>query len=1149
MENLLPTAATLLAAVSPRAAEQTVESTDIPLWSLIMVVVGGTVLLVTALALPLVCARRRRRQRERRAGFRKRAIVIDGREVSVYGGKNDGSSGGGGSWGSRSGGGKLRKKNWEAAKRRDASGTTTTASERDGDGEESGNEFGASGISLFSSPRSRSVPSMPPVLPQLFAGGRRFSASVFSLVNGIGKPQSQRESTHSGQQSSHRRATSNAWVDEDALHGPVMNVSPSRRAGRNSSDVVKTPSSSSRRGKRARVGSWRHSFRENWPLKSLSPTIPRLAHFGSPKLAAAEDDEEKDQEDAHRPEHKVAIVAHEDVPMFRYQTHLGSRTVPSLAAPERGAEDQSSPLGYSPPRQLPKPPRQALLAASAEVAGSAHERSSSWHGARGTRSVVVPRDRGMSYHASYYAYEDGGGTPTGGSSRGAALRGSPMSRGRRATSTDSKLTQVLEGTQRRLQEGAVTGTNGGWGQGRMSASPSKRSLGPSAMTRDRPGPLSIVTGVGNESSATLVGTVSTMTPSPQKLGVINGGNNNNNRKSRHIRQTSKDSITSEPDSLLAPQHSPGLDHYHGLTSPTKGGLTSQPKQQRKQHQQPPRLMRSNSLPDSLTSSVDDSVDDRSLSDIHERISEELAAAEETRFPSTQGSGIPSTNKIGGFSRTTNQDNYPLDDPFISLRNSPARSARESDGDGHLYPVRGRGGVHAFDDSPRLLSGPTNRSEITLHSLRSESPLSTISGNSRPHSPDLVTRRCSVNDRISPIAVTARIQPWSTPQQSQSSSQAQGQRGSAKVTPKSASASTAPPTSAVSSSSNLHRRQLSTVHDGDEDDDKGVTVPKIALTTPSDKSGTSPLAKRVTQLIRARASSPTLGRSREHTPDIAPPSHALPQNSPRLPKPGVHLDPPAAEDNRLSFASGSTTTTHRRAAGEVRKISEDTTASASSSRYSEADRDRTDATNDFSTLMVAGDKGAGPTAMQPSQTIRLVPREETCLLPVSSTVSQLRRMNSQVAYSYYSDGTSANNSPVLPTLREEETGRFVSPPRKREAARNYLALGSTPDRTLAGGGGSTGPGAGPVGGERRYRDDFSDKENERTGDGLDSKLPNMEVGEHVTLRKSTGRTSDTPTRKSLRPAERSPDRSNAESPGLYDRDGFWISPERRANRQR
>lgn len=1117
MENLLPAAATLLATVSPRATK-IVQSTDVPLWALVVIVVGGTVILVTALVLPLICLRRWRRRRRRRLGYRKRTIVIDGsREVSVYGGGPGDSSSGGGSWGSRNGG-KLRKKNW-AARMREVS-ATTTASETD----RNGSEGGMSGIS---SVHSHSAINLPPVLPQLFMGGRRFSASVFSLVNGLGKTQSQRESAHSGHPG-HRRKTSNAWVDEDALHGPVMNVSPSKK-GRKNDNKKSNSKSPSRRSKRARLpSSWRLSFRESWPLKSLSPTLPRLSHFGSPKTGVA------DLEDTHQPERKADFVVHEDMSMFHCQTHLGSHTAPNLPAPEGGVESQDSALGYSPPRQLPKPPRQALLAASAEVAGTAHERSNSWHGALGPRQTVVPRDQGP----GYFVYEDGG-TPMGSSSWGPA-RVSPMSRGRRATLTDSKLTEVLEHTQRRLQEGVLTGTNG-WSRSQMSTSPSRRTLEPSAMARERPPPLSIVTAVGNESSATLVGTVSTMTPSPQKRNVNINGNTN---KSRHARHNSKDSITSEPDSLLAEQ-SPVLDHYHGLTSPkspTKAGLTSVPKKQ--QQQQQTRMVRSNSLADSFTSSVDDLADDRSLSDIHERNSEESTSAQETWLTSAPRDNTPmGMDKIGGVPRTNNHHD-PLDDPFVSLRNSPARSPRLGAVDDHVYPFSNRGSMHDFNDAPRLLTSQFNcseislstlRAEITLPTLRSESPLSAISGNSRSHSPDLLARRNS-NDRTSPIAVTARIQAWVTPKHARSQSQPQVQQGSAKGTPITANGPgpTPPPTSAVSSTSNLlHRRQLSTVHDGDEDGENSVMVPDIALTSPSDKDWTSPLTKRVTELIRPRASSPTLGRSREFTPDMPPPSPALPRNTPRFSS--VNSDLPATGDNRLSFASDSTTTNLRRTAGEVRKISDDTTTT--SSWYSGSDRD---ATNDFSTLVVPGTKGTG---MQPSQTIRLVPREETCLLPVSSTVGQLRRMNSQVAYSYYSDGTSVNNSPVLPTLREEDTGRFVSPPRKREATRNYLALGGTAGSEST----SVGRGVGGEGGGR-YANNFNDKENEMIGNGLGLKMPKADVGENITLRKGPGRMLDSPT-KHLRPPDGSPERKSSESLGLYDRDGFWISPERRAKRQR
>lgn len=485
----------------------------------------------------------------------------------------------------------------------------------------------------------------------------------------------------------------------------------------------------------------------------------------------------------------------------------------------------------------------------------------------------------------------------------------------------------------------------------------------------------------------------------------------------------------------------------------------------------------------MTSSVD-SLMDRSLSDIDERNSEEFA--DETRI-TAPGSSIPTDlNKIAGFA-----GNGPMDDPFVSLKNSPAGSMREG---GRVHPASRS--VHAFTDAPRLQGGPFNRSEITLNSLRSDSPLSVISGNSR--SPDLRDRRSS-NDRTSPIGVYKIQTPQSQPSN-----------------PPGVYSVSVPPTSAVNFSSNLHRRQLSTVHDvGDDETKAGLIIPGLALTSPSEKSNASPLPKRTNEL-RTQSSSPTLGRSRERTPDIPPPSAALSRTTPH-PSSVYDLYSNIPADN-VSCASS----THRRAAGEVRKISDDTT----SSQYSDFEKSKLEELNRLSTVM---NEHVLNKRAEAAQTIRLVPPENGHL-PVSLTVAQLRRMNSQIS-SFYSDGSA--NSPVLPTLREEETGKFVSPPRTREAAQNYLALGSSPRS----------PGRAATG----HHDHHNDKENERFS-GLELKMPKIHLDENITLRQTSGRSGNTPMKRYKRAGERSPERRSEDSLGLYDADGFWISPERRASRR-
>lgn len=935
-------------------AAATTAGPSIPLWALIVTVIGGTVILVTAVAFPLIFLQRWRRRRRREGGYRKRAIVIDGREVSVYRGGGDTSTE------TLERTGKLRKRIRVVRDRR----------ERDGSDSEDETRLG-------------SYLSLPPVLPMIKRASSGFLSRASSRQSLLIR-QSDGEMMSGAVQRPgpvQRRRTSNAWVDEDALHGPEMNVSPRKSKKRKSKD-------------RARR-SWRRSIRESWPLKSLSPTLPKIASFssfGSPKLTG-----DVQQQNATRP------MLHDAPSTFRFQHHLA--TIPRLSIPagERDPNPQ-----YSPPRQLPKPPRQALLAANDEAAGRPRSISPA-------NMLYVPRDRRTSHYASY----EGMGERT----MPAPLRLSKGKGTSRSPSSDSTLTYILSTTDKRLAEGGARRSRG--------------SLGPSAMGRERSGTVS----TGVEGDSTLVGSsTASCSPSPRKQPNFK----------MHTRLDSQDSVLSDDSLLALPVADPstGLDigYFHGLSSPNKG---SPPRQQQQQARQ---IILVDSPDSALSLSTCPEVDE--------------TAADET--PTKEA---PKTSK--------DQEN---DDPFVILRAGPDVTAERR------VPAASRAPappIHAFNDAPRLSGGPgqlLGRNEITLSFLRSDSPLSTISGNSR--SPDLRPRR-SMSPQNEP-----KPQKPQTPRSSQQ-----------------AGVYLPAPTSAVSSTSHLHRRSLSTV--ADEEEDEAAFVPGIALTSPSDKDNNSPAAKRLSEL-RSQASSPTLGRNREQTPDMPPPRPALPRDS-------VNGRPPSSyyETWSNNDAASHNSSTYRRAAGEVRK-----TSNTSSSHYTDFEREKLDALSNL-------DVGSN-SQQRRSQTIRLVPSEPR-LLPVSSTIAQLRRMNSTVsAYSNAASGHSegSSTSPVLPTLREEETGRFVTPPRKREASRNYLAVGSV-------------PAAGADAGKEEDGSNSNDKENERDGD---MRIPQVDFGGGV-----KNWSPDTIAKRFLR-VETSPERKSMESLGLYDADGFWISPERRAKRR-
>lgn len=974
--HLLPR---LLHGVRRNTTDQATAEGTIPLWALIVTVIGGTVILVTALASALIFLQRWRRHRRRRDGYRKRVIMIDGREVSVYRGGGDTSSE------TLEKTGKLRKRIRVERDRREGHGGS------DSEDDETG----------LARPMS-----MPPVLPMI----KRASLGLFSLSS------NQRKSIvrQSGDIEvmsvavlrpalGHRRRTSNAWVDEDAIHGPMMNVSP--RKGK------KTKA----KNKKKR-GSWRRSLRDNWPLKSLSPTLPKIASFSpfsSPKPA-----NEPQQQTLVRP------TLHDAPSTFRFQHHLA--TVPRLAIP--GDEQEPGPQ-YSPPRQLPKPPQQALLAANKQTAGSPRSISPA------NRMMYIPRDRGL----SYYIYEDTGERPV-----PAPLRLSKGKMNPRLPSSDSTLTHILTTTERRLAEGGTKRN--------------RTSLGPSAMGRERSGTVS--TGVGGESSITLVGSsTASGSPDPPKPNFIK----------RHNRMDSQDSAISD-DSLLAlpvaePSPGLGLGHFHGLSSPSRGSPPRQPP--------PPRQSRQIDSPESALSLS-------TCPELDETAVEDMLTAE-----------AESPQK-----RTNSRDQDVEDeDPFVILRSGPDVIAER-----RVPLVSHAPGtpVHAFNDAPRLSAGPgmLGRGEITLSFLRSDSPLSSISGNSR--SPDLRPRRS-----LSPQNVVKTQTP----------------RGGQQI-----QVFLPAPTSAVSSTSHLHRRSLSTVPD-DEEDDMSYSIPGISLTSPSDRDKNSPAMKRLVDL-RAQASSPTLGRQRELTPDMPPPRPALPprRDSPTRP-PSTYFEM-LCDNDAASLASS----THRRAAGELR--SKPSKTSSSSSYYSTTEGEQRGDENKLDSFSnVNLDRGSLQQRRR-SQTIRLVPAEPR-LLPVSSTIAQLRRMNSAVstysrAASEQSDGGESLKSPALPTLREEDTGRFVTPPRMREASRNYLSVGSLPTTSVLFGGQGEG--------------DSPNKENEgHDGDDRGAKKKSQGDGRIKTW------TADSPAKRFLR-VETSPERKSSDSLGLYDADGFWISPERRSKRR-
>lgn len=812
-----------------------------------------------------------------------------------------------------------------------------------------------------------------------------------------------------------KKRTSNAWVDEDALHGPKMTSAVPDQQG----------------SRKAKNKSWRKSLRESWPLKTLSPTLPRLPQFEGRLGQAGGGGGEG---------------MHDSLSMFQYKNYNG-QVLPELPPPPGIVTRQYEVRGVSPPRPLPQPPKQALLAASRASAGGI--RTSDWTGARSI-GEIVPSNRGL----SYYRYEDTEepvkSTSWGGAKPGRGVGVETVVAGPKGGSLSlegSTLSVILKDTELRLQEGTATGVAK---RNRLSTSPPKRAAAGS-----------------DGSTATLVGSAP-RTPSPAKSSQHLPGSAG--AASSHTRQTSDASVLSEADSMVG-DGSPGLQ-YHGLTSPSR----SNPQQQQTSpHRR--KLSRAASFTSSMSSS---------LSDISEENSMVSGTTPNTTAPN---SSIPAAmNKTTGLAS----------DPFMSTNDTSPASNRTRTNPG-VYPASH--GAHSTLERQR--GGQT--SDETMPTI-SQSPLSLISGNSRSPEPSPTRKPDSANktkppqtQRSHPAAI---FLPAPAPQDNPSDS--------------------------------IHKRTSP-----GQSTPPGMRIPNLSLTSPS-VDGDSPTPKR-TGILRRLHSPPTLIHSpqpqeREQSPDMVPPSPALSMS--RLSSvydcyANMHTDP---------SSSSISAPARRRAAGEVRMMSNDTKITmSSSSDYSDHretyEREKTAVVHELNALLNQNIIRAGghhhnhhyqqqrhqqqaPILLpDKAATVRLVPPElaySSRSLRVSAMVAELRRMNSQIS-SHSSAAASGYSDDSAATVRPE----VVSPPRKGAAARNYLALGSPPKE----GGGR--------GGAR------NDKETYRTGVNGDGD------GDGTASRGGVG-VLGTPVRKNrwrdkVQGAE---GRRSEESLGLYDEDGFLISPERK-----
>lgn len=566
----------------------------LPLWVIIIIVVVGTGLLALLVGLCCLCVCRRRRGRKAAGDTGGYSDIVHHPATALPSDGGSRSSEEGGPGGRH----KLRKRPPSSSSSssfgNDENGGGVVVDDRGVEVEEVEEGHGRGDPefrNMASVPaRKASLLAIPPLLTGALrasivtigggrrsAGGRGGGASGGLNIN---------TDEAAGQASNwHGRRTSEAWIDDDALHGPE--VSPSKRSSRKS-----------------RMKSWGASIRESWPLKTPSPTLPLLPNFGGQDGRQA-----------------GGAAEHESVALFQYNQNYdgadANRPVPNLP-PRLSAAARERNGHLSPPRQLPKPPTQALLAANASTAGL--RPANNFYGV-GSAVSNSPRNRGL----SYYKYEDteqpvrSSGSPHSKTQRGVGVGTGVVGPRGRQPSANSTMSQILKDTEKRLQDGTATGVAT---RNRSGSSPPKRTpalgLGPDAVT---------VALVRSRSR----------TPSPTKAPRMPHG-----AASSHVRQGSQASFASEPDSLL--DEAPPSLPYHGLTSPSR----SKPSQQLSPHRRRPSLV------PSFASSAS------SLSTIQS----------ETEDPLTPNTTAPNSSIPFGLNQTA-----VLGDPFMPSKNSTPASKK------------------------------------------------------------------------------------------------------------------------------------------------------------------------------------------------------------------------------------------------------------------------------------------------------------------------------------------------------------------------------------------------------------------------------------------------------------------------------------------
>ncbi|KAL8371879.1 hypothetical protein RB595_001605 [Gaeumannomyces hyphopodioides] len=375
------------------------------------------------------------------------------------------------------------------------------------------------------------------------------------------------------------------------------------------------------------------SLRDSWPLKMMAPpTLPRLNLPGLPLYS-------------HRQTEDALVISghHED----------STEAVPI--------------------RKLPPPPRPVLVIPNRPAPQQSPPRPFIYEEAEQGRSVVSG---------------DGGGS----------ARRPSTARGRKA-STDSTLAEILQSTERRLQEGTMTGVAR---RNRMVASPTKQAENSSrehlvarVMTSRTAGAFEFVDDDDDDVPLSQLAANRRRTPSPSKsaglLSVVQSSPG-------HVRNTSEVSDVSEPDSMFGDTTTTDVV-YEATAVATR--LTSP---SRSPSRASVRVVDSPSTASSKSLSTLYSVDE---------------AAQDS---STQATSLPSSSISEDTHSFSAARNPTTTDPFVTFPNTPPSTRgtpiRLSLSGGKVVDSAGSGKL-VLNRPPKLRKGSAGESSPTPVQRRSQ----------------------------------------------------------------------------------------------------------------------------------------------------------------------------------------------------------------------------------------------------------------------------------------------------------------------------------------------------------------------------------------------------------------------------------------------